>query len=199
MSNSELYDPLRDPFTIVAVQRKATQLAAHPGFSEADRDDLAQELLIHVHRCFSSFDAGVGHAHPYVATIIDRQAKKLIRKCRADKRSTGQRTASLNVSICSEAGATCELIQLLGPDDGDRRLERERRRSDEDLSDLRQDMETVLSTFPPRWREMLELCKSMSLTEVAVAMGVPRTTLQGWMLRVRERCIEAGLEDYFHK
>ena len=58
------------------------------------------------------------------------------------------------------------------------------------------DLADVSATLPERWRILLELRKSQTMPEIARAMGVPRTTLNAWMHRIRQRFEKAGLRDY---
>jgi DNA-directed RNA polymerase specialized sigma24 family protein len=43
---------------------------------------------------------------------------------------------------------------------------------------------------------MLELRKSRTMVEIAEVMGIPRTTLNDWMRRIRQRFEKAGMQDY---
>ena len=45
-------------------------------------------------------------------------------------------------------------------------------------------------------QSFIELRKSRTMPEIAEEMGVPRTTLNDWMRRIRQRFEQAGLRNY---
>lgn len=193
------FEPAMHPQTLRAIQRKVSQLVCNPVFRGEDRDDLEQELIAHVIRCVKHYDPTIGPFYPYIVTVIDRHARNLTRKRKANKRSAGLRLASLNVDVKSEDGGHRELGQLMDVQDGDRRLARERRFTDEQLADLRQDLESVIARLPEPWRQLLEHSKSLTLTEVSQVMQIPRSTLAHWMKQIQERFVEVGLDKYLQK
>ena len=88
-----------------------------------------------------------------------------------------------------------ELAQTIGERELDARLGRERR-SEEELVQLALDMAEVIATLPESWQILLELRKTQTMTEIADELGVPRTTLNDWMRRIRTRFEKAGMQDY---
>jgi RNA polymerase sigma-70 factor (ECF subfamily) len=118
----------------------------------------------------------------------------MLRNKKAEKRDY-RRITSLNVTIeITDEGPT-ELSQTIGDRELDARLGRERR-SEQELNELAMDMAEVMSTLPEAWRTMLELRKSRTMVEIAEVMGIPRTTLNDWMRRIRQRFEKAGMQDY---
>ena len=102
---------------------------------------------------------------------------------------------SLNVMIDGGEEGPTELLQTIGDRELDSRLGRDRREEDE-LTQLAIDMAEVITTLPDSWQTLLELRKSRTMQQVADEMGVPRTTLNDWMRRIRQRFENAGMQDY---
>ena len=192
-------DPATDPFIQKTIRRKATQLTSRAVFSDADPKDLEQELLTHLIVCLDRYDESIGHLRPFAVSIIDRHCRNLLRKRLTGKRLTREPVESLNVSVKAGDGGSCDFSQLVTSADGDRRLALQRRHSEEELTNLRQDLAAVISKLPEPWQELLEHCKSLTLCEAAQVMGIPRTTLTDWMKQIQERFKEAGLENYFQE
>lgn len=88
-----------------------------------------------------------------------------------------------------------ELAQTIGERELDARLGR-RRRSEEELAQLALDLADVIATLPESWQKLLELRKTQTMPEIASEMGVPRTTLNERMRRIRQRFEKAGMRDY---
>ena len=70
------------------------------------------------------------------------------------------------------------------------------RPSDQEASDLASDLADVLARLPDDLRAVAERLQSQTVSQAARALGVPRTTLQRQVQRLR-RCFEnAGLRIY---
>ena len=96
----------------------------------------------------------------------------------------------------SDDGSQVEMAQTLNDKDQDRRLGRARRLGEEELNDLRMDLATFMSKLPDKFQDLLRRRQSQSITEISRDLGVPRTTLNDWMLQVRKLFEEAGFERY---
>jgi DNA-directed RNA polymerase specialized sigma24 family protein len=88
------------------------------------------------------------------------------------------------------------MSQTLHHQDQDRRLGRERRLGEEDLNDLRMDLATFMSKLPEKFQDILRRRQTHSITEISRDLGIPRTTLNDWMLQIRKLFEEAGFDRY---
>ncbi len=88
------------------------------------------------------------------------------------------------------------MSQTLHHQDQDRRLGRERRLGEEELNDLRMDLATFISKLPEKFQDILRRRQTHSITEISRDLGIPRTTLNDWMLQIRKLFEEAGFDRY---
>jgi len=190
------FDPCRDPYTTALIRKKVTALTSKRPFSRADRDDLYQEILSAVAASAENIDDEIGHRNPYITAIVERQVSSIRKRQQASKRNNAG-VSSLNVAAESDDGRTTDLIATLSLCDGDRRVCRDRRLSEEEVSSLRIDLAEVISELPKAWQQMLELCSHHSLSEVSRQMNVPRTTLCSWMSQIRAKLVEREIHKYF--
>lgn len=65
--------------------------------------------------------------------------------------------------------------------------------SDQRRADLRLDIDACLSRESENVRRLCSLLETMTVAEAAVVMGVPRSTLRGWLASLRERMEARGL------
>ena len=188
------FDPSEDRYIRGIIKRKVNQLIGRAGFTQQDKESLEQELFAKVLQSLPRFDSEIGHRNKFVTAVVERYVANVLRNKQAGKRDH-RRVTSLNVmiEICDE-GPT-ELSQTIGERELDARLFRERR-SDEELSDLAMDLASIMETLPDLWQQLLQLRKSKTMPEIAAEMGVPRTTLNAWMKRIRARFEESGMQDY---
>jgi RNA polymerase sigma-70 factor (ECF subfamily) len=190
-ANIDLSD---DRFTRCIIRRKVKQLFGRAGFTQQDREDLEQELFVRVLQSLPRFNPEVAHRNKFITTVVERYVANILRNKQAEKRDH-RRISSLNVMVkITEEGPT-ELAQNIGDRELDARIGRHRR-TEEELAQLTLDLAEAMSTLPDAWRMLLELRKSRTMQEVADEMGVPRTTLNDWMRRIRQRFEKSGLQDY---
>lgn len=194
----EAIDPsilAQDAFARGIIRRKVKQLiGGRHGFARQDQEDLEQELLVRLLQSLPRFNPDVAHRNKFVTTVVERYVANILRNKKAEKRDH-QRITSLNVMIeITDEGPT-ELAQTIGDRELDARLGRERR-SGQELHELALDLADVMATLPDAWRTLLELRKSRTMPEIAEEMGVPRTTLNDWMRRIRQRFEKSGMRDY---
>jgi RNA polymerase sigma factor (sigma-70 family) len=192
-----LHDDLHERIRCFAeryVRRKAQQMSRRPGFTDADREDLAQELFLLLLRRRAAFDPAKAHAHAFTATVVERGAASLLRDRRAEKRDA-RRVTSLHQFVDTDGGGRVEIAAAVGRREYDARRG-QYPRGEEELAQLASDLADVLATLPPDLRHLAEQLQTKSLAEVARAQGVQRTTLYEQVRRLRRRFERAGLKDY---
>ncbi|MFM7165228.1 MAG: RNA polymerase sigma factor [Planctomycetaceae bacterium] len=189
------FDPGKDRFMHGIIKRKVNQLIGRLGFTPQDRESLEQELFARVLQSLPRFNPEVAHRNKFITAVVERYVANVLRNQKAEKRDH-RRITSLNVTLeITEEGET-ELSQTIGEREFDARLGRERR-SEREVQELALDLAAVIVSLPDVWRTMLELRKSRTMVEISEVMGIPRTTLNAWMLRIRQRFEKEGMQDYF--
>lgn len=193
MLNDEFNEKI-DRFTRGIIRRKVKQLIGRAGFLPQDREDLEQELFVRVLQSLPRFNPGKAHRNTFITTVVERYVANILRNKQANKRDH-RRIGSLNVTIEFTEDGPTELAQTIGERELDARIGR-RRRTDEELAQLAIDLADVIATLPEAWQTLLELRKTQTMQEIASELGVPRTTLNDWMRRIRQRFERAGMRDY---
>jgi RNA polymerase sigma-70 factor (ECF subfamily) len=188
------YDGI-DEYPVRLITFKAKQLTAHPGFSEADREDLEQELLLDLLRRQPKYDPSRAQNSTFVARVVEHRAATLIEERKAGLRDYRLQAFSLNDHIEDEDGVRCERSETFDLDDYLLRTGRQSRSSDE-LRDLGIDVHSVVDQLPPKLRDMCQRLMRDSITDVSRETGIPRSTLYGIIDKVRAAFKNAGLEDY---
>lgn len=193
-STLDLNDEPTRTLAIRMARHKARQLAARSEFSPADREDLAQELLLHVIRRAPKFDPSKGSIQAFIATLIARRAASLLRREMAAKRDAHQ-CCSLNMLIRADDGTRVELASTITEDAPDPRLFKRSRHSQHRV-EMASDIATVLSRLPDDMRQLCERLKRESLSAAARSMGIPRSTLATRLSKLRKTFAAAGLDEY---
>ena len=111
-----------DPETTRLIRRTARRLSRRPGFANADREDLEQELALELLQRRADHDPGKGTLAAFAAGVLRQRAADLLQKRGAEKRGGGRRGLSLNDEARSEDGKRVERADTLDAADGERRL-----------------------------------------------------------------------------
>ncbi len=175
------------------IRRKARQFVTRIGLARQEQEDLEQELTRRLLMSLPAFDPGQGHWNVFVTTVVERSAEKLLRRHRAEKRDC-RRVCSLDALVEADDDPA-------GLGDTVRPREQVARRANgsrdpQELAALALDVAEVLARLPAPLREVAELLMTLSVSEAARALGVPRTTLVRWVERLRQCFEDAGMRNY---
>lgn len=176
-------DPATRAFVRRLIRQKAERLVRLRALRFQDRDDFAQEMHMEIERRSVAFDASRGSAEAFTTTIVSRCSQNYVRNyyCRkrfaADCRSTERTCVS---GARRTVHARC----------GTRRL------TDEELQDLRLDLEQALKTLTPELRRVAELLMLHTKAEAARRIGLPRMTFMTQVATLRRRFERRGLQKY---
>jgi len=183
-----------DRFARGIIRRKIKQLIGRAGFTQQDHADLEQDLLLRVLQSLPSYDPAQAHRNVFVTTVVERYVANILRNKQAEKRDH-QRISSLHIHVRTDDDEQVEMIHTIGQREQDARRGRHPR-SNEDLAQLGRDLAEVIAALPDQLRNLAERLKTMNVSEAARDMGIPRTTIDAWVRKLRQRFEKAGLRDY---
>jgi RNA polymerase sigma-70 factor (ECF subfamily) len=174
------------------IRRTATRLARGAGFTDADREDIGQELALEFIQRRADHDAERGSPSAFAAGVVRQRVVDILRERRAHRRGGGKGVLSLHDEVTNGDGGRTERGDALDEADG-RRRPGTHSRSDLELCELRLDVEAVLSRLPERLRRLCELLKHMTLAEASRHTGVPRATLYEDLVTLRGIFVASGV------
>lgn len=176
----DLSHELTQGFAARFIRYKARRLIGRAGIRPCDQEDLEQDLRLHLVQRFPKYDPNVAHWNAFVVTVISRYVLTLLVQRRRGKRHHDLSVLSLDEMALDAAAAG----------DADRWHERCSAPSavcdGTSQQDLAIDVRDVISRLPRRSRELCRRLMNESPTEVARQMRVPRTTLRGRIVALRE-------------
>jgi RNA polymerase sigma factor (sigma-70 family) len=190
ISKERLFEP--DGLADQIVRRRAKRLVGHRGFRWDDLDDLQQELRLALLQRWDRFDGR--NPGGFIYHVVRNRAVELLRMGRKGFYDGLPNERSLDDEIDGPEGGRIPLVELL-------RLEDDLRRafpgiSDEERTDLRVDLQTVIDHLPEPQRQMCEALKTQSITEYSRSIGKPTGTVQKRVVKIREDFENAGLRAY---
>jgi RNA polymerase sigma-70 factor (ECF subfamily) len=185
-----------DTYAARLIRTKAHQLIGKAGFTENDRQDLQQELMMDLLQRMRHFNPAKAKKATFMTRIVQRHISTLLEARHARCRDWRLCRVSLNTPYENDRGDTPrELIDRVDSQGNLGNCEQETRQ--EAISNLHMDIERVLDTLPEDLRDLCERLRESNMAEIARETGVARTTLYDKLTRIREVFRKAGLDDCF--
>jgi RNA polymerase sigma-70 factor (ECF subfamily) len=177
------------------IRRTASRLIGKAGVTRDEGEDIEGDLTLHVLEQLSKFDPTRGRLGAFVTRIVEHKAADIL-----DARRTARRDFRLNVCSLSDTVQTAEgdevSIEDIAHEDAVRSQHSVGELSLEDEVARKVDLERLLAQVPEEQRDLCRRLMSATISEVAAALGVPRTTLYWPVARLRVIFEEAGLREY---
>ena len=175
------------------IHHKARQLVGTAGFTRDDIEDMEQEMRLDLLERLPKFDPNKATYNTFVSRLVDRKISNLIRHRTQEMRDFRCEEGSIHdVVECGDEKV--ERIETVTQDEQDFRLGKHIR-SAQERRDLKLDIPLVLSKLPPELRKPAELLQTMSITEAARELGIPRSTLYDRIARLRCIFEDMGLSE----
>ena len=184
-----------DTYAARLIRTKAHQLIGKAGFTENDRQDLQQDLMMDLLQRMRHFNPAKAKKATFMTRIVERRISTLLEARHARCRDWRRCRLSLNTPHGNDRGDTRELIDHVDSQGNLGNSEKETLH--EAISNLHIDIERVLDTLPEDLRDLCERLRESNMAEIARETGVARTTLYDKLTRIREAFREAGLDDCF--
>jgi RNA polymerase sigma-70 factor (ECF subfamily) len=187
-----------DEYAVQLIKYKARQLVGRVGFTESDRDDLEQELMLDLLRRLPKFNPDRAQRNTFIARVVDHKIATIIEARKAGLRDYRLCRCSLDDRFEYgeyEDGFCIERMEIIDQEDYLMRTGKISRRPSE-LRDLSIDVRQAIEKLPP---ELLELCRRLdtdTVTEISRDTGIPRGTIYESIKKLRAIFEDAGLKDY---
>jgi RNA polymerase sigma factor (sigma-70 family) len=188
MASANRY-PGIDPQIVRCVRHHARRVRmALPGM---EIEDIEQELMLHVHRRLSRFDATRGSLRTFVDRIVRNCAANLLQSLRSEKRGFGVEFLSLD-TIAGDAADSGS--PFAGSDEGACAGGAYVGYAPEDLLNLRIELWRTFDRLPSPLRSCLLGLFGNTVTDAARRTGVSRSTLYERIAEIREGFQAADLK-----
>jgi RNA polymerase sigma-70 factor (ECF subfamily) len=183
-----------EEYAVKLIQHKAYQLVGNAGFTDSDREDIEQDLLMDLLSRLPDYDPELAERATFITRIVNRRVARILEKRSAWRRDYRLNEFSLNENDWEDDNSV-ERHENIGEDEYLLRTGKQELPTN-DLRDLIIDVNRVLEILPPEFRDLCERLKTKTVAEVSRETGIPRGTIYESIQKVRELFQEAGLKDY---
>lgn len=179
-----------DDYEVQLIKYKAKQMAGRNGFCKSDREDIQQELSIHVWLCLPKHDPSRASRHTFVSRVIDNYVRKLIDRNQAACRDYRKNKFSLDEELEYDNGFRTSRRDLIDLED----YLATTGRASCDI-DLALDLQRAIEQLPDDQRDLCLKLFTDTKTEVAESMGKPRSSLYEDINKLKALLKSAGLKE----
>jgi len=183
-----------EEYAVKLIQHKAYQLVGNAGFTDSDREDIEQDLLMDLLSRLPDYDPELAERATFITRIVNRRVARILEKRSAWRRDYRLNEFSLNENDWEDDNSV-ERHENIGEDEYLLRTGKQELPTN-DLRDLIIDVNRVLEILPPEFRDLCERLKTKTVAEVSRETGIPRGTIYESIQKVRELFQNAGLKDY---
>ena len=184
-----------DEYAVQLIKYKAKQLVGRVGFTESDREDLEQEMLLDLLRRLPKYNPKRAQRNTFIARVVEHKIATIIESQKAGMRDYRLCRCSLNDRFEDEEGGSVERMETINQEDYLRRTGKFARPAWE-LRDLSLDVQKAIEKLPPELRELCERLDTDTVTEISRDTGIPRGTIYESIKKLRAIFEDAGLKDY---
>jgi RNA polymerase sigma-70 factor (ECF subfamily) len=184
-----------DTALLNVVRAKAMSLAGTYGFSQSDRDDIGQELLLDSIVRLRKFDPAKSSRGCFVRRIVNNRVATLIEGQMAGRRDYRACRSSLSDPIDFGVGESVELGDTVSGDDYEGRMGRCALSSSE-RTELQIDVARLIAALPAELAAVAVVLKSAGVVEAGRRLGLSRSTLYRRLTPIRAAFAAAGLDAY---
>ena len=187
-----------DEYAVRIIKFKARQLVGRVGFTESDREDLEQEMMLDLLQRLSKYDPERAQRNTFISRVVDHKIATIIEARKAGLRDYRLCRCSLNDQFESGEYEDTFCIERMETIDQEDYLRRTGRisRSPSELRDLSIDIRQAIEKLPPELRELCRRLDTDTVTEISRDTGIPRGTIYESIKKLRAIFEDAGLRDY---
>ena len=176
-----------DPYASRVISITAYQLIRRPEFTESDREDIEQELWLDLLQRLSRFNGDRARHETFVNLVVNHKVASLIETRQAGKRDHRIPMYSLDEEIVNPDGdpiqpdaiALCEALQEMPRP-----------------SDLAMDLDRAIHQLPHHLQLLAKRLSRENIAEISRATGVPRSTLNDQVRKLRKLLEDHHLREY---
>ena len=185
-----------DQYAVRTIRHKAKRLVGQAGFTESDRQDLEQEMIMDLLHRLPKYDPNLSQRNTFIARVVEHKAYTIMETRKAGLRDYRLCNCSLNDQMEDEEGGSVERMETIDQEDYLRRTGRLSRPLSE-IRNLALDIRKALDSLPPELRELCHRLQTDTVLEISREKGIPRGRIYEFLKELREIFEDAGLRKYF--
>ncbi|MHB1463357.1 MAG: hypothetical protein ACYC1M_18875 [Armatimonadota bacterium] len=194
MHTTDCFEAL-DSYCVSLIHLKACRLIGNYGYTKSDKDDIEQELALHLRHSLPRYNPALGTLKTFVNCVLGNKIRSMIREHVTYLYDSRMNGPSLSDPVAQESGERLNRVDIIDSDDYLIRMGKISRRECE-LIELRIDVERVVSRLPANLQELCEQLGRQSIAEVSRDTGWSRGKIYDMKQVLLDAFIEGGLDEW---
>ena len=184
-----------DRYAKALIRTKARKLSALSGFTASDREDVEQELALHLIKQSHLYDPSRASWRTFATRVVETAAAMFLRDRRRQKRAAGYFTESLDQAVGDREGGPSPLRDSLSEADLGRRTGTLPADESVEQRERTDAVRRALASLPPDLQAFCVLLADGTEAGIARELGISRRQVRNALERIRRRFETAGLAD----
>lgn len=194
MNEYDVEQLVHNEYAQTSIRVKARQLCRRTDFNRSEREDIEQDLWLHLLTQAQNFDPERSALNTFIDRMVNSAAATLVRRRKSDMRADGFHAQSLEAAPRGKDYRKKSLRASLLPDDGTRRTFSVPRNHLADFEN-REAVEHALGSMPPEVRELcMRVMGGEKPTALARELGISRHRVRQMLDQAREHLERAGFD-----
>lgn len=177
------------------IRKKSMQMIRRLGFKASEREDIEQEIMLHLLQNLHSYDPARGTMKTFIVCVVQSKVRSMIRARIRHHGAMRDPVFSLNEKVIDDYGCIFERAES---------MDREEylihagllRRPAFEQRELCVDVERLICTLPPELQQICELLKTRNVTQISKRTGASRQHIYAAIRKLRGIFDEAGIREY---
>jgi RNA polymerase sigma factor (sigma-70 family) len=192
MQPHEVQQLVQNEYAQTSIRVKARQLCRRRDFGHSCREDIEQDLWLHLLTQAVKFDGDRSSLNTFIDRMVNSAAAILVRSREREMRADGFHTQSLDAAPRGKESKKRSLRSSLSPDDGARHIGTTPRTDLDQLED-QEAMEVALAKMPPDVRHLCQrVMDGAKPTALAAELGISRRQVNNLLAQARQHLEDAG-------
>lgn len=184
-----------DSYSINLIQYKTRRLIGQVGYTDSDRDDIEQELALHLHQYLPKHDPARGTIKTFVNCVLDNKIRTMVSARLTSLYDVRMHGSSLDEYVQTESDDCVCTGDIIDEEDYLMRTGNLSRPVLE-VVELQIDVRRVVSELPADLRDLCEHLVRKNITEISREAGVSRQKIYEMRNALRFIFSQDGLDEY---
>lgn len=192
MNEYDVQQLVHNEYAQTSIRVKARQLCRRSDFNRPEREDVEQDLWLHLLTQTQNYDPQRSSLNTFIDRMVNSAAAHLVRRRESDMRADGFSAQSLDEGVICKDHKKETLGSSLSPNDGARRTFTAPKSDLAELED-REAFDFALASMPPDIRDLSSrVMQGETPTALARELGVSRYRVRRMLADAREHMKRAG-------
>ena len=184
-----------DDYAVNLIRYKTRRLIGQAGYTRSDREDIEQDLSLHLRQQLPKHDPRKGTLKTYINAVLDNKIRTMVSARLTSQYDFRQHDCSLDEPVEADTGDMVSRAEAIDAEEYLMATGRLNRRT-LDAVELRIDVRCAVSMLPADLQNLCARLQERTIVDIAREDGVSRQKIDELRRRIAFLFLEHGLDQY---